>query len=148
MAQASSVYEKVKVMYRRIAPAVAMANPAVPPAASPRFHPKYIPEITYPTPRPHNIQGPKVRDNAVFSLMPKYSKRGQVFLKKLTLAALTRGPEHESSSIVPKQLGRVQGHILRHIGRIEIDLRLWIQQPSRDRITSDTRQHRAPRPTP
>src|SRR6185437_16121245 len=74
MAQASSVYEKVKVMYSRIAPAVAMANPAVPPAARPRFHPKYIPEITYPTPRPHNIQGPKVRDSAVFWLMPKYKQ--------------------------------------------------------------------------
>jgi hypothetical protein len=35
----------------------------VPPSANPRFHPKYIPEMTYPTPNPHNIKGPSVRDN-------------------------------------------------------------------------------------
>jgi hypothetical protein len=42
---------------------VAMANPKVPPSANPRFQPKYIPEITYPTPSPHNITGPSVGDN-------------------------------------------------------------------------------------
>src|SRR6185369_7192982 len=30
----------------------------------PRFQPKYIPEITYPTPRPHSIQGPRERARA------------------------------------------------------------------------------------
>src|SRR5688572_20856531 len=40
---------------------VATASPSVPPCASPRFQPKYIPEITYPTPRPHNIEGVSVR---------------------------------------------------------------------------------------
>src|SRR5882757_7348389 len=44
-------------------PAVAMASPLVPPSANPRFQPKYIPEMTYPTPSPHNIKGPRVRDS-------------------------------------------------------------------------------------
>src|SRR5258708_7446804 len=44
---------------------VAMASPFVPPSASPRFQPKYIPEMTYPTPSPHNMTGPKVRGNAL-----------------------------------------------------------------------------------
>src|ERR1700722_3532364 len=54
-----------------IAPTVAIPSPNVPPCGKPRFQPKYIPEITYPTPRPHNIQGPKVRDSSVFCLIPK-----------------------------------------------------------------------------
>src|SRR5437868_9502872 len=39
-----------------------MASPFVPPSASPRFHPKYIPEMTYPTPSPHSVRGPRVRE--------------------------------------------------------------------------------------
>ena len=44
---------------------VAMASPNVPPAGSPRFHPKYMPDITYPTPSPHNMSGPSVRFSCV-----------------------------------------------------------------------------------
>src|SRR5882757_408353 len=44
-------------------PEVAIANPLVPPSANPRFQPKYMPEMTYPTPNPQSIKGPKVRDN-------------------------------------------------------------------------------------
>ena len=36
---------------------VAIAIPKVPPFSSPRFQPKYIPEITYPTPNAHSKTG-------------------------------------------------------------------------------------------
>src|SRR5688572_27423433 len=45
--------------------AVAASSPWVPPAGRPRFHPKYIPEITYPTPRPHSVRGPSDRRSSV-----------------------------------------------------------------------------------
>jgi len=41
---------------------VAMASPRVPPCGNPRFHPKYIPEMTYPTPNPQSITGPRERE--------------------------------------------------------------------------------------
>src|SRR5579872_5407168 len=71
MAQASSAYEKVNVTYKMMAAIVAIASPSVPPWGRPRFQPKYIPEMTYPTPRPHNSTGPSVRDNACCWVMPK-----------------------------------------------------------------------------
>jgi hypothetical protein len=43
---------------------VAIANPSVPPFSRPRFQPKYIPDITYPTPNPHSIAGVSVRFRA------------------------------------------------------------------------------------
>ena len=43
---------------------VAIARPNVPPSARPKFHPKYMPEITYPTPNPHSIAGVSVRFNS------------------------------------------------------------------------------------
>jgi hypothetical protein len=43
-----------------VATSVAASIPQVPPSGSPRFQPKYIPEMTYPTPSPHNITGPRV----------------------------------------------------------------------------------------
>src|SRR4051812_26744195 len=43
---------------------VAMASPKVPPSLRPRFHPKYIPDITYPTPNPQIIAGLRVRFNS------------------------------------------------------------------------------------
>jgi hypothetical protein len=36
---------------------VAIAIPKVPPFSSPKFQPKYIPDITYPTPSPHRSIG-------------------------------------------------------------------------------------------
>jgi hypothetical protein len=39
---------------------VAIAIPKVPPFSSPKFHPKYIPDITYPTPSPHRSIGESV----------------------------------------------------------------------------------------
>jgi hypothetical protein len=39
---------------------VAIAIPNVPPFSSPKFQPKYIPDITYPTPRPHKRIGDSV----------------------------------------------------------------------------------------
>jgi hypothetical protein len=52
---------------------VAIAKPPVPPSASPRFQPKYIPDITYPTPKPQRRNGLSVRlsagdDNSVIFL--------------------------------------------------------------------------------
>jgi hypothetical protein len=48
------------VIYKIIIKKVAMANPRVPPFSRPRFHPKYMPEMTYPTPNPQSIRGVKV----------------------------------------------------------------------------------------
>jgi hypothetical protein len=45
---------------------VAIAIPKVPPFSSPKFHPKYIPDITYPTPRPHRSSGESVFLRCVF----------------------------------------------------------------------------------
>ena len=36
---------------------MAISIPYVPPLANPRFQPKYIPEITYPTPNAHSKTG-------------------------------------------------------------------------------------------
>jgi hypothetical protein len=48
-----------------VATIVAASIPQVPPSGSPRFQPKYIPEMTYPTPSPHNITGPRARLSSV-----------------------------------------------------------------------------------
>ena len=49
---------------------VAVARPRVPPFSRPRLQPKYMPEITYPTPSPHNIIGLRVRFNeTLFSIV-------------------------------------------------------------------------------
>jgi hypothetical protein len=37
-----------------------MARPPVPPCSNPRFQPKYIPEITYPTPNPQRRKGLRI----------------------------------------------------------------------------------------
>src|SRR5947208_15275826 len=48
----------MKVTYKMVTIRGAASIPQVPPSGSPRFHPKYIPEMTYPTPSPHSITGP------------------------------------------------------------------------------------------
>jgi hypothetical protein len=45
---------------------VAMANPSVPPFSNPRFQPKYMPEITYPTPNPQSMRGERTLFNSGF----------------------------------------------------------------------------------
>jgi hypothetical protein len=55
------------VIYRIIMKKVAIANPRVPPFSRPRFHPKYMPEMTYPTPNPQSIRGVNVLLNLASS---------------------------------------------------------------------------------